>query len=368
MKRQLIIPEGTIDYLPEEAFARRKVAGLLLNQFSLWGYDEVKTPLIENWNVIKKTTGEEAKFFTLMDRTGDILALRPEFTAPIARMVGAHFNDSKSLPLRLAYFGDIFFQNSLKDGKKRQKTQVGIELIGAGSLKSDCEVLVMALETMGNGTLRGPSLGIGHMGITESLLEELVKDLETIRVIKELMIRKDLVALEKLLNKVLTKEDGKKILTLATQNGSWEFLEVIKNYSESSVFRDAVSRLESIYNLLKDLGYGKEVFFDFSILGDFEYYTGIVFEGYAEGMGSPVLRGGRYDGLLEEYTFKAPSIGFALNLDLYMKNITQDYPLPKVEMVVAEDDLLTGFQRCRDYHLKGQKTTIDLEDHDEGIF
>ena len=133
MKRKLLIPEGTKDYLQEEAYIQRSIVNKLLNMFSLWGYNEIKTPMLEKWEIVKKKNVFDHKFFSLQDNTGDLLILRPEITAPVARVVATHFRDHVEYPLRLAYAGEVFSQNSLKSGNRRQKTQVGTELIGSDS-------------------------------------------------------------------------------------------------------------------------------------------------------------------------------------------------------------------------------------------
>ena len=285
--------------------------------------------------------------------------MRPEITAPVARVVATHFRDHVEYPLRLAYAGEVFSQNSLKSGNKRQKTQVGIELIGAGSIISDCEVILMALESMESNEIKGYSLGIGHMDITIGLLNELIEDADTRDFVLESMINKDIVALEN----ILPEDIKEKVMILAARNGGMEFIEMVRDFSTDNKFKIAINRLEVIFGILDDIGYKDKIFFDFGILADYSYYTGLLFEGYGNGIGIPILRGGRYDNLIEEYYKSKPAVGFAIDVDLYIKSMNCSIDLPKSQGVVETKDYIERFRDARNAHLDGKIVEINLEDN-----
>ena len=358
MKRKLLIPEGTKDFLQEDTYIQRRVMTDLLGTFARWGYHEVKTPMLEKWDIVKKKNFDETHFFTLVDKTGDLLVLRPEITAPVARVVATHFRDTVEYPLRLAYAGEVFSQRSLKSGKRRQYAQVGIELVGSDSIVSDCEVLLMALESMKESGVSGYSMGIGHMDITLGLLHELIEDDEMRDTVKDLMIKKDIVSLESLLPEGVRE----KILTLASRNGGSDYVEMIKGYSSRASFLQAIERLETIYEVLKELGYKDSIFFDFSILGDFDYYTGLVFEGYADGIGISIVNGGRYDNLIQEYYNPMPAVGFAITVDLYIQSMDKVIRMPKVERFISDEDIVERFKAGGRLRAEGRIVEISLED------
>ena len=362
MKKELLIPEGMRDYLPAEAYTQRVIVDDLLYNFSLWGYNEVRTPVLETWNIIGKEKEEERDFLTLIDKTGDLLVLRPEMTAPIARLVGTHLKGGTDYPLRLCYEGEVFSQKSFKEGKKRQRKQVGIELIDEkDSFLRDCEVLLIALEAMTRDGVKNNALGIGHIDITEGLLRELISDEEKIISIKKLMVKKDIVALKSTLNSILKAEDSDKILTLARQNGGQGFIEKIKSFSSQNKYKKAIERFEKILGILRGMGYEDNVFFDFSLLGDFSYYTGLVFEGYGEGAGVPLLTGGRYDHLLETYYKPIGAVGFAIDADVYISTLIQKETSTSIQKVVITDNPLLDFKKAEQLRQKGSRVSIDLE-------
>lgn len=347
MKKELLIPEGMRDYLPQEAYTQRIVVDKLLYNFSLWGYEEVRTPVLETWNIIGKEKEEERNFITLIDKTGDLLVLRPEMTAPIARLVGTHLKGGTTYPVRLCYEGDVFSQKSFKEGKKRQRKQAGIELIDErDSYLRDCEVLLIALEAMKRDGVKNAALGIGHIDITEGLLRELILDEPMIKSVKKLMIKKDIVALEDTLKGILSTEDLDKILTLARQNGGKIFIEKIKSFSNQDKYQKAINRLEKTHEILKGMGYEDTIFFDFSLLGDFSYYTGIYFEGYGEGAGVPFLTGGRYDHLLETYYKPLCAIGFAIDADVYIDTLETKSLMPESNPLMMGSNPLEDFKKA----------------------
>lgn len=358
MKRKLMIPEGTRDYLQEDTYIQRQIITELLDEFLQWGYHEIKTPMIEKWDIVRKKHKDETNFFTLVDKTGDLLVLRPEITAPMARVVATHFRELDNYPLRLAYAGEIFSQGSLKSGERRQQAQVGIELIGSDSIISDCEVLIMALDSMKKRGVKDYSLGISHMDITVGLLKELVEDEDLREKIEELMINKDLVALDK----ILPDKAKEMLLTLVSINGSIEFLKKIKDFSSSLKYVEAIERLETIYGILKELGYSQDIFFDFSILGDFDYYTGLLFEGFGPGVGTPIISGGRYDNLIHEYHSGKPAVGFAINVDLYVKTMDRKITLPDIAEEIVDADFVSRFKKAELSRAAGNIAVIDLED------
>jgi ATP phosphoribosyltransferase regulatory subunit len=262
-------------------------------------------------------------------------------------------------PLRLAYAGEVFSQNSLKSGNRRQKTQVGIELIGTDSIISDCEVILMALESMERNEIKGYSLGIGHMDITIGLLNELIEDVDIRESVLESMIDKDIVALEN----ILPEDIKEKVMILAARNGGMDYIDMVKNFSSDEKFKIAINRLEVIYGILENLGYKDKIFFDFGILADYSYYTGLLFEGYGNGIGIPILRGGRYDNLIEEYFKSKPAVGFAIDVDLYMKSMNCSIELPKPQGIVDSKDYIERFREARMAHAEGKIVEIKLEDN-----
>ena len=209
--------------------------------------------------------------------------------------------------------------------------------------------------------VKNNALGIGHIDIMEGLLRELISDEDKVKFIKNLMVKKDIVALESALKGILKAEDSDKILTLARQNGGQGFIEKIKDFSSRKKYKHAIERLEKIFGILRGMGYEENVFFDYSLLGDFSYYTGLVFEGYGEGAGVSLLTGGRYDHLLETYYKPLCAVGFAIDTDVYISTLMETEKPKSIEKIMITNNPLLDFLKADQLRREGNRVSIDLE-------
>lgn len=315
------IPSGVRDILPQEAFNRRKLEERLSSLFHSWGYREIIPPSLEFFEQLKGSSSEE-QLYKLIDPSGRILALRPDLTTPIARMVATHLQD-EPLPIRLYYFGNAFRYEPLVGARQREFYQSGVELIGASETGADAEMIALAIEALKQAGLTDFQLGIGHVALTHSLLENAGVSPELTKELKLLIARKDFVGLENKLSELgLADRLGQEIKNILALRGGQEVLQRAKSLARIPEMVVAVNQLEEVYQSLDALGLADYVFFDFSILRDLDYYTGIVFEGYAAGLGYPVCGGGRYDHLVGQFGWPVPAIGFAIGIERLMQTLT----------------------------------------------
>lgn len=360
----LQIPAGVKDVLPQEAWAKRCLETALVNLFERWGYQEVATPTFEFYEVVREEENAKDQLFKFIDREGRILALRPDMTTPIARMVTTHWQNGL-MPFRLYYTGSVFRYESVQTGKQREFSQAGVELIGAQGVGADAEVVALAIEALRACSLENFRLGIGQAAIAKGLIEQITQDPLVAKRLKQAIIRKDFVALETILEGEGCSEQQKKQLQeLATLHGSKEVLDKARKLSTDPQVLNQLDSLEEVYEILEDYGLAHYIFFDFSILRDFDYYTGIVFEGYTPGLGYPVCGGGRYDGLLAKFGFDAPAIGFALGLERVL--LAQNQPLvrPPVDYLLVGGDFGTMLKEAQKLREKGYRVEVDLLNQD----
>jgi len=350
---------GVKDILPEEAKRKRKLEAALVELFEKWGYQEVQPPTIEYYNVLVENDNSSDELFKFIDREGRILALRPDFTTPIARLVATNFTD-ETLPLRLYYTGNVFRYESTQTGRQREFSQAGVELIGAKGVGADAEIIALAIESLLACSLEDFKIGIGQVMVTKSLIEEFSQDPADIRLIKQLVITKDFVGLEKLLKS--PKWDGKprqELLGLATLYGSKEVLDQARQLSKNPEALKAIDELALVYDILESYGLSKYIFFDFSILRNFDYYTGIVFEGFTPKLGYPVCGGGRYDNLLSRFGLNKPAVGFALGQERVMlAQKSADYD-PGIDYLVRGDNIKLLLMKAKELRNKGYRVIVD---------
>ncbi|MFA5535945.1 MAG: ATP phosphoribosyltransferase regulatory subunit [Bacillota bacterium] len=356
------IPVGFKDILPLEAQLRRKLKEGFFRLFNQWSYQEIIPPCLEYYEQLRGSSKEE-ELFKLIEPSGRVLALRPDLTTPIARMAATHLKDN-SLPIRLCYFGNAYRYEGIQVGRQREFEQAGVELLGAPGVGADAEMVALAVESLRLSGLADFQLGIGQVAITHGLLEDVGVPAAEIENVKLLMTRKDFVGLEeKLLQLDLPKERGQEIRAIFSLRGGGKTLDKIKGIAKSETITKAIEDLKEVYSALEVLGLTKHIFFDFSILRDFDYYTGIVFEGYAAGFGYPICGGGRYDGLLGKFGWAVPAVGFAIGIDRLVGALPKEEK-KSMDVLVVGGNLADRLQEANLLRKQGLGVEVEILDKD----
>ena len=302
-------PRGTRDFLPDEMERRRKIERLMREIAESYGYREIATPTFEHLELFTTKSGEGIveEMYTFTDKSGRNLALRPELTAPVMRMF---VNECSVMPrpLRFYYFANCFRYERPQRGRYREFWQFGVELIGSQSYLADAEVISLAyniLDSLGIGF----ELQIGHVGIMRSLLKPLGE--EKASKIMRLIDKSDVEGLETYMDEVGVETDlQEKVRSLIELKGD---VEVVEEAKEIVPFD--FTHLEKLAEILTDLDVEFE--FNLGIARGLDYYTGVVFECYAEGLGAQkqVCGGGSYELASLFGGPKTPSTGFAIGFD-----------------------------------------------------
>lgn len=339
------IPDGVQDYAPIECKNKRSVEEKLRKNFELWGYNEVQTPAFEYYDVFAHGIGSyrQEKLIKFIDSDGRILALRPDLTLPIARLVTSTHKDL-TFPLRFFYIDDAFGYDNPSARYQRQFTQAGIELLGDSSPYADAEVIAMAIESLYTAGLTNFTIDIGQVDYFKGLIEEAHLTNEQGEELRRGIDTKNMIDVERILSD--SKIDGhlkRKILELPFLYGGEEVLQKAKEFAPNERSKSAVENVGVIYKTLCSYGYERHLSIDFSMLSSIDYYTGMIFKGYVMGLGSPILGGGRYDSLLAEFGYSTPSTGFALSMKgiliaMEKQNIFKKH-LTDVDIVVGHDEV-----------------------------
>ncbi|BEU88174.1 ATP phosphoribosyltransferase regulatory subunit [Selenomonas sp. TAMA-11512] len=311
------IPYGTRDFLPEDAVEMRHLESTAAALFHQWGYDEVKTPAFEYLDTLTRANGAslESSLFKLVDRDNRMIALRHEMTSPIARLVSSRMKRD-NLPLKLSYISDVFRFEDAQSGRQCAFHQAGVELLGSSSSAADAEVIALAIESLKAMGLEDFQVSLGQADFINGLLRQMNLSAEQQSSAKSALERHDLVALEQLSEEAALSPANREALTeLSGLHGKEEILDRAYQLSFNEQSRRAVDNLSEIYRLLKVYGVEGYVYFDFGVTRDLSYYTGMVFEVYALGLGYPICGGGRYDDMFESFHHPCPATGFALGLE-----------------------------------------------------
>lgn len=321
---QIKIPQGMRDLIFDETEKKRILQKKIETIFEKSGYREVCTPAVEFFttyaNAFNDVKSEE--MYRFFDQEGRMLVLREDMTVPIARVCASKFANAQP-PFRIRYTSDVFKVRHAFAGRRNEVTDCGIELIGMDE-SADLEVLVTALDVMETFGVNDYVLEIGNPRFFRKAAEETGLNKEQISILADLIDRKSLVELQAFLDGLnLTAQQKEFFNQLPLLGGGREVLEEASELSFSSELKEEVQKLSKLYGDLKDLGYDRHVSFDFGKAPHLDYYTGIIFEGYVDRVGTSVLSGGRYDNLLGKFGRDLPAIGFSVKLD-YLLDILPD--------------------------------------------
>lgn len=323
MSKRNILPEGTRDLILDECIIKRSLERDIDNIFEKWGYKEVITPTLEfyeTFNYNSQTLREE-DMYKFFDNRGRILVLRPDMTIPIARIVETKLKDAE-FPIKLRYTSNVFRVHASLGGKRNEYTDCGVELIGIEDKKSDLEILVLALEALKKLGLNNFKLEIGNIGFFNGAFKNLDIDQENREIIAQFIEDKNLKSLDDYLGDLDIKEEYKKFFNkLPWMFGDKNILEEAKKLAFNDEIKENLGYLEILYSQLEALGYGENVTFDLGMVPRLNYYTGLIFRGYGEGLGNTLLRGGRYDSLIQFSNTYIPAIGFSIDVNSVIPNV-----------------------------------------------
>jgi ATP phosphoribosyltransferase regulatory subunit len=310
------LPPGTRDWLPAELRRKRAVENVLRGVFERWGYDEVQTPNFERFDALEAGLGTAVaeKTFLFADKSGTQIALRPEMTTPVARLVSTRMREAP-LPLRLSYIVPAYRYEEPQEGRMREFTTAGLELIGPESLDADAESLFTAIEALDALGLRDAHFDVNHVAIVDGVLAGLELDERGIAHAKTLISGRNIVALRKRLAGTGPRDAVEAIVRLAMTRGRETVLETARRLCHTDAGHAGIERLRGVLARAAERGCGERLNVDVSLLRDIEYYTGFIFEGFADEVGFALCGGGRYDALLPRFGFASGAVGWSLSVE-----------------------------------------------------
>lgn len=316
MERQL--PHGVADLYFEQAARKTRLEARLHETFAQWNYTQVIPPTFEYYEALAAEASPQVReeIYRFPDRDGRMLALCADPTIPIARLVSTKLYD-QTLPLRFFYVANVFRHKEPKASLRREFTQAGIELIGAGTPQADAEVIALAVTSLRAIGLNEFRLRLGAMDFVNALLTPLHLSESQREQIKSALERKNPGALNEALHHIAITEELKRALsalpTLA--GGAGVLTRAADECAVNAPAQRAIERLRALWQLLEALDVADAVTLDLGMVRGMAYYTGIVFETFARGIGFSVMSGGRYDNLLAHFGRDLPACGFAIGVE-----------------------------------------------------
>ena len=317
-KWKLYNPEGMQDILFDRCFIKKNMENDIRNIFRSQGYMEIETPVVEFYDVFSNETQliAQESMFKFVDEKGRILALRPDMTIPVARVVGTKLKEAQ-LPIKLSYIGNCYKYNDFGGGRQREFTQAGIEIMGSDDCFYDAKVIVTAIETMLSTGIEDFTIEIGQVDFFIGLMEETCFSESTIEKIRKMIEAKDFYGVEELLtDKKIDLNLRKNILDLSSYFGDKQMLIELKERKLNNRSKKAIENLIEIIDIIDDFNLLKYISIDLAMVQNIEYYTGMIFKGLTYGIGFPIISGGRYNNLCEKFGRKLSATGFSIGIDV----------------------------------------------------
>lgn len=319
-----VTPTGFRDILPEEAAMREKIATSVQGCFAARGYTPLETPTLEVMDVVRAGGRTPAAPFKFFDSQGDLLAMRPDVTMQIARMCATRLKGQPG-PFKFRYMQRVFREAEAEmQAEAREVTQFGIESIGESGAATDAEILKLFVEALLAAGLKDFKLAVGTVAVLRSLLEASNASEEWKDEVLTAYHCSNFVELDRLAeSEDAGVEEKDKAIAAAIKalpriRGGREAITVVCDLVQPLGCDGLLESFEEVFDLLEQAGYAQYLLIDFSVMSSFDYYTGIVFEAYATGLGSPIGSGGRYDNMIAAYGQSRPAAGFAFYLESVM--------------------------------------------------
>ena len=360
MKAYTQIPPGTQILIGRAARRRRVLERAICSVFEGWSYEEIIPPIFDYYDVFAKGmgAGQEEHIYRFIDREGNILALRPEFTSLLAKTVATRLASSPK-PIRLFYSGEVLRFEKPKGGRQREFAQIGVEHYGGSRKTADVEVLLIAVETFQRLGIQGFQINLGSVDFFGGIIDRMDLAQDQITELKDVLNIKNQSGLEDLLQKLPIEDRRKNILRAVPHlTGGKSVIAEARGLVKNARSVQALDHVEEIYSIFEKLDLAQRLTIDLGEIRGFDYYTGILFRAYVRDLGFEVASGGRYDGLPAAFGEDVPAVGFTFILDRLEQIATPNLETADVEG--ATINVEQGFAKALELRQAGKAVKLCL--------
>ena len=367
MERVIHTPEGVRDIYGRECARKKVLLKKLHDVFVSYGYEDIETPTFEYFDVFSREIGTipSKDLYKFFDREGDTLVLRPDHTPSVARAASRYFvEEDMRQAIRLCYQGNTFLNSSSYQGRPKEVTEMGVEMMGDASADSDAEVLAMTIDLLRAAGLKDLQVSVGQVDFFKSLLEGAGMPEDVVEELRGLISIKNHFGVEECVRRQgLSRELTEVFSEMPHLFGSVEILDKAKTMTKNVKALASIERLEEIYRILEMYGCSQYITFDLGMLSKYRYYTGIIMQAFTYGTGQPILKGGRYNQLLGYFGKNCPSIGFTLVMEHLMNALDRqgiEVPLTWKTEVIAygEEDRRAAIERAVSLRREGKHVVL----------
>lgn len=310
-------------------------------RFRTYGYKRIKTSTFEQYDLYSKVKSslDQNEMIKVINRTGEVLVLRPDVTIPITRKLAEDLTELSN-EIRYFYVQDVF--RHVDDRREGiESTQAGVEYFCESSPEADAEVIALAVHTLKDLNFKNIKIEIGHAGFFKQLIEELNLTAAQLTQLKKAIQSKNVVDIESFLSTLSIKQEIREAIVMIPflYGNPKEVSEKARDLVESPKLHKTLDYLMDLYTILAMYGIEDYVVLDLGLINHMDYYSGVIFQGFVGKYGKPVLMGGRYDGLGNEFGANLPAIGFACEVESLLEASESDEfsPQTPIDVIIKYD-------------------------------
>ncbi|MFZ7137396.1 MAG: histidine--tRNA ligase [archaeon] len=328
---------GMRDLLPKDAHKMRHVEQVARDVSKLYGYEEIITPVLESYELLAAKTSEEIRdrMYKFEDLGGRKVAMRPEFTASVARLVVNKLKNEPK-PMRLFSTGSLYRYDEPQYGRFREFWQANYELFGSTRPEADAEILILTNNVLKNLGLKNYRFKVGHTGILRGILTQEGLDDQQQNNVRQLLDKKEWDEALSVAKQFGVSQKGlevlQSLLEIKGDDSLDVLLEIKQKIQDYNTAAEAVDNLQKIVELVRDSREQLELQVEAGFARGLEYYTGMIFESYVPGLDIAIGGGGRYDKLIELFGGEPiPAVGVAQGIDRIVLALTKQKAAPETK-------------------------------------
>jgi ATP phosphoribosyltransferase regulatory subunit len=305
------------DFAPRAAASRRRIAETLLGVFERWGFARVITPAFEYEETLALGLGGAGRAQAIRfvePASGQVVALRPDITPQIARLIATRFRDEPGA-VRLSYEGTVVRLERAGRGQ-RELIQAGVELAGVEGPSGDAEVIALGVAALRAAGLPRPTIDLGHLGLAREVFAALQLPEAAVSEARRCVAKRDASGLAEVLREARGPAAVVRFAALLPElAGAPAVLDKAAKRAPTPGIKRALADLAAIVAAVRARGVDANLHVELGEVRGFDYYTGVRFQAFVPGAATAVLAGGRYDDLLARYGRPSPAVGFGIDVE-----------------------------------------------------
>lgn len=290
------------------------------NTMGSYGYRQVLTPSFESYDMYNIDGAfPRDKMFKLIGNDGKVLVLRPDATIPIARMAASSYRNGQEV-LKFGYITTIFRDSSSTTDFRKEFMQAGVEYMGNPLPDCDGEIIALSINILKELGIKKIHLDMGNVTFLNGIFDEIqIEEKKKIKILSYIE-NKNIGELKSYLDSIeVAKEISQILCQVPMLFGKFkDTLQQAKKLCINEKMTTSLQTMEETYEIIRSYGYEDYIFIDLGFTNQFNYYSGLIFKAYINGIGEAILSGGRYDTLSSAFGVNRPASGFGINISLLM--------------------------------------------------